>query len=346
MAISYQGRRVLVTGYNGFTGAWLCEWLVAEGAEVYGVSLPDSKEPRYQLFRQSGLAERLQGTRDIDIRDRDSIYQAFSEIQPDVVFHLAAQPLVLSSYRDPHTTYETNVIGTLNVLAASRAAGAQRVVNITSDKAYKNKEWTWPYRENDELGGHDMYSSSKACADLLAQSFWLSFCQDGMSIITCRSGNIIGGGDWAEDRLVPDLMRAARYGEKVQIRSPHAIRPWQHVLEAVYGYLLVGAYGRSNLDGGAVNFGPTDTSFRTVKQLISEIEKSMPVLVEIAANTHHEAQTLKLDSSLAASTLGWRPTLDFEQTVGLTAEFYKEFNGLADTGKMMRADIEYFKSQQ
>jgi CDP-glucose 4,6-dehydratase len=347
MAISYQERTVLVTGHNGFTGSWLCEWLLGEGAKVIGVSLPDDgMDPRYQLYRQSGLAQRLTSSYQADIRNRENVNRIFEVHKPDLVFHLAAQPLVLNSYRDPHTTYETNVLGTLNVLDAARRAGVSRVVNITSDKAYKNREWVWPYRENDELGGHDIYSSSKACADILAQSYWLSFCQDGMSIITCRSGNIIGGGDWAENRIVPDIMRAARRGERVQIRSPHAIRPWQHVLEAVNGYALAGAYQQSLLDGGAVNFGPGDTSFKTVQELISEIEKLMPILVEIGKNDQHEAKTLKLDSSLAANTLSWTPTLNFEQTVQLTAKFYQNFDASTYTGELMQKDIGFFKAQQ
>lgn len=324
----FAGRRVFVTGHTGFTGSWMCSWLLQVGAKVFGYSLPPPADQDLNLFLRSNLGARMDSSIG-DIRNRDDLYAAINRAKPEVVFHLAAQPLVRKSYRDPEETIETNIVGTLNVLRASERSGAQLFVNITSDKAYENREWVWGYRENDRLGGRDIYSASKGCADILTKSFWSSFCQTpgAMRIATCRAGNIIGGGDWAEDRLVPDIVRAYRGSEKVTIRQPGAIRPWQHVLESVRGYMRTAeALASGHFNGEAINFGPNPENVVNVGELARrlmavldhrdfEISKAVPAL--------HEATLLRLDITRARVALGWAPALNYTQTIDMTAIFYK-----------------------
>lgn len=344
-SLQLAGLRVLVTGHTGFTGSWMSHWLLESGAEIAGYALAPTPDTELNLFVASGLADRMEGWT-ADIRDLDTLSQRLNSFRPDVLIHLAAQPIVRASYKDPEETYSTNVMGTLNVLQAAHRAGVRRVVNITSDKAYENREWIWGYRESDPLGGHDMYSSSKACADILARSFWLSFCQGdtAMEIVTARAGNIIGGGDWGSDRLVPDIARAAAANNTVTIRSPNAIRPWQHVLEAVRAYLLLATTDLpADLAGGAVNFGPPPESHVSVGELAGKMCAAMAhdgLEINPDDATDHEAGLLRLDASLARQRLGWRPALDIDETIAMTANFYRALiDKPASARGLMEADL-------
>jgi len=329
----YRGRRVLLTGHTGFKGSWLALWLEELGAEVYGYALPASTEPSH--FALLGLRMHSELG---DIRDAERLRRFVAEVRPDLVFHLAAQPLVRLSYQQPIETFTTNVIGTLEVYEACRAVGSVRaIVSITTDKVYENREWVWGYRENDSLGGHDPYSASKACADLASASYRLSFWppeRHGRShrtlLCTARAGNVIGGGDWALDRLVPDLMRAAATGVEAVVRNPGATRPWQHVLEPLSGYLLLGQRlweGRTDL-ARAFNFGPAVEGVLSVEALVQAIAGTWPALryrVEPPADAPHEAGMLTLDCSLARSALDWRPVWDGAPSFMYTAAWYQAF---------------------
>jgi CDP-glucose 4,6-dehydratase len=330
--MNWSGKRVLMTGHTGFKGGWLSLWLQQKGAEVCGVSLPPLTSPN--LFEDAGIAS---GMRSVlgDIRDVDLLKRVFAEHRPEVVFHLAAQPLVRSSYEDPLGTYSTNVMGTANVLEAARKTnGVRAIVAITTDKCYENREWDWPYRETDLLGGYDPYSNSKACAELVVSAYRNSFfnpaeySRHGVALASVRAGNVIGGGDWAEERLIPDMMRAFTAGCPVRIRNPHAIRPWQHVLEPLRGYLAVAeslCEGAAN--GQAWNFGPEQSDARPVEWIVRELAKiwgeGARWELEQAAQPH-EAQMLKLDCSKAAARLGWRPELHIREALAMTAAWYRE----------------------
>ena len=324
----FAGRRVFVTGHTGFTGSWLCSWLLRAGAKVSGFSLVPPADQDLSLFERSGLADRMDSCLG-DIRDRTALADAITKANPEIAFHLAAQPLVRKSYRDPEETIETNIVGTLNVLRAAQRAGVQQFVNITSDKAYENREWIWGYRENDRLGGRDIYSASKGCADILTKSFWSSFCQanEAMRVVTCRSGNIIGGGDWAEDRLVPDIVRAYQRSEKVTIRHPGAIRPWQHVLESVRGYMRAAeALAGGAFNGHALNFGPNPENVVNVGELAERLMRSLghdDFEIMSEASALHEATLLRLDITRARVELCWAPVLGCDRTIDMTAQFYK-----------------------
>lgn len=347
----YSGKKVFVTGHTGFTGVWMCHWLLEAGADVYGYSLAPEEWMTLNMFDHSGLADRMTSTIG-DIRDVTALNSAMLSAGAEIVFHLAAQPIVRLSYEEPEMTYETNVMGTLNVLKTAQKSGAKTLVNITSDKAYKNKEWVWGYRENDEMGGHDMYSSSKACADILAKSYWLSFCQDegAMRLATGRAGNIIGGGDWARDRLIPDIARAYSKNEKVIIRRPEAVRPWQHVMEAVRGYLQIGnALADGRFNGDAINFGPQPENMVPVGDLAEKMTHYMsPDMIEInpASSTLHEANLLRLDITRARVELGWAPALNFDETVELTSRFYKEMiTDPSSTRSLLENDLAYLRAK-
>jgi CDP-glucose 4,6-dehydratase len=308
----YNGRTVLMTGHTGFKGSWLAYWLHRLGAKVIGYSLPAPTEPNhFELLNLDIIS--IRG----DIRDLNKLNETFTTFKPEIVFHLAAQPLVRFSYENPIETYETNVIGTLKVLEACRKANVKAIVNITSDKAYENKEWIWGYRENDPMGGYDPYSSSKGAADILASSYRSSYFnpdQYGKThhtlLATCRAGNVIGGGDWAKDRLVTDIILSASQGKKVSIRNPKATRPWQHVLEPLSGYLLVGQKlleGKRDF-GEAWNFGPSDEGGITVEEVVKNVKKYWDKIdYEINCDLQglHEANLLKLDCSKAHILLKW-----------------------------------------
>lgn len=323
----FRGRRVLITGDTGFKGSWLAHWLLKLGANITGISLaPTSSDSHYVM---SDLAKRYQSHR-VDIRDATAVKAVFQSFQPEIVLHLAAQALVRSSYADPHDTYSTNVMGSLNVMDAVRATPSVRsFVNVTSDKCYKNKEWVWGYRETDELGGYDPYSSSKACAEVLFESYRQSFFQNipTLGVTSVRAGNVIGGGDYAEDRIIPDIVRALTAKKSPLLRSPNSTRPWQHVLEPLGGYLLVAmnAFHDPKRFSGAWNFGPNGEAVMSVEHLTKhfvktwgsgsyEVAKEKPAL--------HEARLLHLSIDKAKADLHWNPVWNFADTVQQTADWY------------------------
>ena len=324
-ASSWHGRKVLVTGHTGFKGGWLSLWLHQLGAEVTGFSLPAPTEPSF--FEQTRLAELVRHVEG-DVRDLAAVEAVMRETQPDVVFHLAAQPLVRYSYDAPVETFDTNVMGTVNVLEACRKVDSVRaVVCITTDKCYENREWIWPYRENDPMGGHDPYSASKGAAELAISAYRRSFFQKGARIASVRAGNVIGGGDWALDRLVPDIIRAMLAGQPPQIRNPNSIRPWQHVLEALNGYILIAQRLLEGRDECACawNFGPADDDTQPVGWIVEEMLAAWPEKIswEQPKGDHpHEAVLLKLDSSKARNELGWRPRLRLKQALGKVIEWH------------------------
>lgn len=322
----YDGRRILVTGHTGFKGSWLCLWLKAMGAQVSGLALdPDTELSHWNLLDLSDVRD----TR-VDIRDSDALLKALNEIQPEVVFHLAAQPLVRRSYRDPVTTFDTNVIGLVNLLEAVRVTASVRaLVNATTDKVYLDQPTDSGYREDHSLGGHDPYSTSKACAELVTQCYRKSFFADsGPLVATARAGNVIGGGDWSEDRLVPDLVRAASTGKVLSIRNPDAIRPWQHVLEPLSGYLRLAEALLSGADmEGAWNFGPSTDANLPVQALVTKMQEHWPGLVSEhdSALQPHEANVLRLNCSKAANSLGWRPVWNADETLRRTSHWYRAY---------------------
>ncbi len=319
----WRDRRVLITGHTGFKGAWLSLWLHRLGAKVTGFSLPPPTLP--SLFALAGLDALIPGTT-ADIRDLEAVRAAMRRYQPEFVFHLAAQPTVRHSYRDPIGTYATNVMGTAHVLEAARdVAGLRGLIVVTSDKCYENREWPWAYREADALGGWDPYSSSKGCAEHVSAAYRRSFLP---MIATVRAGNVVGGGDWAEDRLLPDCIRALTAREPVAIRSPHAIRPWQHVLEPLCGYLLLAE--RLEQDTAAFanawNFGPMDDAARPVGWVASFVcdrWNNGARWHEVPADALHEFAVLRVDASRARQTLGWAPRLSLCDALGWTVEWHR-----------------------
>jgi CDP-glucose 4,6-dehydratase len=322
----YRGKRVLVTGHTGFKGSWLSLWLKQLGAEVVGISLASETQPNH--CNLLGLESTIQHF-ELDIRQPSEIINVCKATQPEVVFHLAAQPLVRRSYRDPLETWSTNVMGTANVLEACRRTPSVRaILAVTTDKCYENKEWAWGYRENDRLGGHDPYSASKAGSELVVASYLSAyFHSKGAPLLaTARAGNVIGGGDWSEDRLIPDLVRAMVTQQSLEIRSPNATRPWQHVLEPLSGYLLLGQKlieGDKNFNG-AWNFGPERGSNRTVADVLNRLQTYWPEMQwhQTATPQPHEANLLHLDSAKAHSQLGWQSVWDLDTTLDKTADWY------------------------
>jgi CDP-glucose 4,6-dehydratase len=329
---TYRGRRILVTGHTGFKGSWLALWLRHLGAEVAGYSLGDVSEP--SNFEILGLRSQLRHYEN-DVRDRAALARAIDEFRPEVVFHLAAQSLVGRSYANPAETFETNTMGMVNLLDCIRERPWIEVaVLITSDKAYRNDEWCWGYRETDALGGHDPYSGSKSCAEIVAHSYYYSYFRNGGTrLATTRAGNVIGGGDWAEDRIVPDCMRAWTRGESVVVRNPQATRPWQHVLEPLSGYLWLGARllgSQSGLNGEAFNFGPDANVNQTVGQLIDAMSHRWPgAKWDVPAGLEQrgqEAKLLKLSCDKALFHLHWRAALLFPETVEFTVDWYRHWH--------------------
>ncbi|MBA1158179.1 CDP-glucose 4,6-dehydratase [Microvirga mediterraneensis] len=329
---SYKSRRVLVTGHTGFKGSWLTGWLHALGAEVTGFSLAPDQGPD-NLFDQAGI-DGLCCSRIGDIRNFDAVRSTFEESRPEIVLHLAAQPLVPRSYADPVGTMATNVLGTTHVLEAARlCSSVNAVVCVTTDKVYRNHEWAWPYRETDELGGFDPYSASKAGAEMVARSYRTALAPKDrpFALATARGGNVLGGGDWSADRLVPDMVRALRAGVPLEIRHPNAIRPWQHVLDLCYAYLLIGAVLRERADGVDVeawNIGPDPSTSIPVQSLASLFFRAWGAPDHPITSTDavgFESRTLSLDSSLARSRLGWAPVLGAEEIVRLSAQWYRGY---------------------
>ena len=330
----YKGKRVFLTGHTGFKGSWLAAWLTSLGATVCGYADTVPTTPAH--FAAMGLGGHVRDLRG-DIRDRDAVVRAMRDFRPDAVFHLAAQALVRRSYDAPAATFEANVMGTLNVLEGIRACPSVRAgVFITSDKCYRNDEWVWGYRETDALGGADPYSASKGCAEIVAHSYFDSFFRDGgPACATTRAGNVIGGGDWAQDRIVPDCARAWAAGEPVRIRSPLATRPWQHVLEPLSGYLWLGAYllgarrGPFPVRGEAYNFGPAADVNNTVAEVVEALAAFWPGFrseMDTGGQAGmKECTLLKLCCDKALAHLGWRATLTFAETIRHTAEWYREF---------------------
>jgi CDP-glucose 4,6-dehydratase len=322
---AYQGRRVLVTGHTGFKGSWLALWLQELGADVTGVALPLAAQSSHWDLLGLSIDDRR-----LDIRDIGTLQRVFSESQPEIVFHLAAQPLVRRSYRDPLDTWSTNVMGTVNVLEACRQQpSVQAIVAVTTDKCYENRSWSWGYRENDRLGGHDPYSASKAGAELVAASYRSAYFDATGSplLATARAGNVIGGGDWSEDRLIPDLVRALETGKSLEIRSPDATRPWQHVLECLSGYLMLGERllaGEKSF-AGAWNFGPEPEGNRTVSEVLGKLSRHWEAMRwHVTSEPHpHEAKLLYLDSARARSVLHWQPVWNIDTTLGHTAGWYR-----------------------
>jgi CDP-glucose 4,6-dehydratase len=330
-ANAYAGRRVLVTGHTGFKGAWLALWLQHLGAEVAGYSDGIPTDP--SIFHLLGMEDRLSHHLG-DIRDRQCIADVLDTFRPQSIFHLAAQPLVLRSLDDPVHTFEVNTMGMVHVLECIRERPwIESAVLVTSDKAYRNEEWDRGYRETDHLGGHDPYSSSKSCAELIAHSYHHSFLRDSpTSIATTRAGNVIGGGDWAGNRIVPDCIRAWSAGRSVDVRNPRSTRPWQHVLEPLSGYLWLGArmLADPSLDGEAFNFGPNSQQDKTVADLLESMATRWPGAAwEIAVGSEQagrEAALLRLSCDKALRRLDWRAVLQFPETVSLTIDWYRAWH--------------------
>jgi CDP-glucose 4,6-dehydratase len=326
----WKDKVIFITGHTGFKGGWLSIWLKKLGADVHGYSLAPPTLP--SLYKEAKIEEYIDSSIIGNICEYDNLYSEIQKVNPQIVIHMAAQPLVRESYVSPINTYATNVMGTVNILEAVRnTPSVKAMVNITTDKCYKNKDWVWPYRENDELGGHDPYSSSKACAELVASSYSDSFfLGGGVYSASVRAGNVIGGGDWANDRLIPDAIRALYSDKELSIRSPVAIRPWQHVLEPLQGYILLAErlYNDKDMFVGAWNFGPSDSSNKSVEWIVNYISMRYP---EFRLNIDtgqqlHEANILKLDSSKSKNTLKWHSKLNLSLALDWTLDWYDANN--------------------
>lgn len=341
----FRNKRVFLTGHTGFKGSWLSELLLCAGAEVTGYALP--AEPG-GLFDLLGLAQRMNSV-DGDIRDPERLRKAFHDAQPEIVFHLAAQPLVRESYRDPVGTYSTNVMGTVNLLECVRTCGdVGSVVNVTTDKVYENREWAWGYRENDLLDGFDPYANSKSCSELVTRTYIRSFLSEqGVAVSTARAGNVIGGGDFAKDRILPDCIRAARQGRPIQLRSPRSVRPYQHVLEPLAAYLLIAAAQYEDPEkAGAYNVGPAAGDCLTTGELAELFCRCWGDGASWTAATDggpHEAGFLRLDSSRIMAELGWRPRWNADTAVQKTVEWTKRLDSGCDVRDITARQIrEYF----
>jgi len=346
-------KRVFISGHTGFKGSWLCLWLHSLGAHVTGYALNPPTEP--SLFHLCKIDELVKSTI-ADVRDGQALSKAMSEAKPDIVIHMAAQPLVRDSYKIPLETYAINVMGTVNILEAARnCKSIKAIINVTTDKCYENKEWVWGYRENEPLGGYDPYSSSKACSELVTSAYRNSYFnpgtyrQHGVAIASARAGNVIGGGDWATDRLVPDMIRAIMSGKPVLIRNPHALRPWQHVLEPLSGYLMLAR--KLYEDGGsfseAWNFGPDDSDAKPVEWLVKMLcdKWGNGASYELDGQEHpHEAHYLKLDCSKSKTRLDWRPQWGLEKTIDGIIEWTWAYLGKKDVREVCLDQIrEYMK---
>lgn len=335
----WKGRRVLLTGHTGFKGGWLSLWLQSLGAQVTGYALPPPTQPN--LFTVAGVGNGMVSIIG-DIRDLSHLRDVFVKYQPEVVIHMAAQPLVRYSYSEPVETYSTNVMGTVNLLEAVRGSTeVKAVIVVTSDKCYENREWPWGYRENEAMGGFDPYSNSKGCAELVTAAYRNSYfhpehyAKHGIAVASARAGNVIGGGDWADDRLIPDIMRAIMQGKPVYIRSPHAIRPWQHVLEPLSGYLLLAEklYQEGAAYAEAWNFGPSDDDTKPVQWIVEHLTHAWGENVHwtLDHDKHpHEAHHLKLDCSKAKARLDWRPQWRLDQALDSIVAWQKHYSQSMD----------------
>jgi CDP-glucose 4,6-dehydratase len=348
----WNGRKVLVTGHTGFKGVWLCLWLHSLGAEVHGYSLEPPTVPN--LYELAAMDQVVRSTT-ADVRDGDALSAAMLAAAPEIVVHMAAQPLVRDSYKIPVETYAVNVMGTVNVLEAVRRTRSVRaVVNVTTDKCYENKEWIWGYRECEPLGGYDPYSSSKSCSELVTAAYRTSYfhpdrhVEHGVGIATARAGNVIGGGDWAVDRIIPDCIRAILMKETIQVRNPQAIRPWQHVLEPLAGYLLL---AQRLVDQGARfaeawNFGPSDDDARSVAWLVETLCKKWGTGASWSADAGvhpHEAGCLKLDSSKARARLGWKPRGNIDRALESIVAWTRDYLAGADLRATCLSQIESYQ---
>ncbi len=349
----WKDKKVFLTGHTGFKGSWLCLWLHQLGAKVSGYALQPPTNP--SLFELCDIAN-LVDSRTADIRDFTSLSDALAAARPEVVIHMAAQPLVRDSYRMPVETYDINVMGTVKLFEALRqCTTVKAIINVTTDKCYENKEWVWGYRENEPLGGYDPYSNSKACSELVTSAFRSSYFNPkeysahGVALASARAGNVIGGGDWANDRLIPDCIRAVLKNEKVLIRSPHAIRPWQHVLEPLSGYLMLAQklYEDGPLYAGAWNFGPDEEDAKPVEWIVSRLcaQWGGHASYEIDTGAHpHEARYLKLDCSKAKTDLGWKPRWSLEKTIDSIIEWLRAYTEGKNLAKVCSTQIdEYLK---
>ena len=349
----WKNRSVLLTGHTGFKGGWLSLWLGALEANVTGYALDPPTQP--SLFEQADVSNSVRSIR-ADVRDFARLKAVIAECRPDVIIHLAAQSVVRRGYEDPIETYSSNVIGTVNLLEALRQLGRPCVVVIvTSDKCYENREWAWGYRENDSLGGHDPYSNSKACAELVTSAFRSSyfppdaFAHHGVAVASARAGNVIGGGDWTRDQLIPDLMRAFVAGQPCLIRNPCAVRPWQFVLEPLRGYLMLAERLAEDpgLFASAWNFGPSEEDARPVSWIADELARSWGARASWRddARTHPpEARYIRLDTSKTRASLGWHPLLQLKPALDWTAEWYRACHAGQDLGLLTRAQIERYEA--
>ncbi len=344
----WKGKKVFLTGHTGFKGSWLSLWLQNMGASVKGYSLKPNTKPA--LYNEANVADDMESEIG-DIRNLDQITKSIVKFSPDVLIHMAAQPLVRLSYQEPVNTYSTNVLGTVNVLESARkCSNLKAIVSVTTDKCYENKEWEWGYRENEPMGGHDPYSSSKGCAELVTSAYRRSFfsSNDGPSLASARAGNVIGGGDWSEDRLVPDILRSIEKSEPLLIRNPRSTRPWQHVLEPLSAYLVLAQELFLNGDkfAEAWNFGPKDEDCKTVGWVADKMTKSWGINLSQTidkSNNPHEAGFLKLDCSKAAKRLNWQPQFNIKKTIDLLIEWHKIYISGGDIKKRCLKEInEYY----
>jgi CDP-glucose 4,6-dehydratase len=343
----WKGKKVFITGQSGFKGSWMSLWLIDLGADVFGYSLAPITNP--SLFEATKLSKKMKSTIG-NIRDLENLKKAMKEADPEIVIHMAAQPLVRKSYRDPVETYAVNVMGTVNLLEASRELKNLKVIiNVTTDKVYENKELDIPFKEEDRLGGFDPYSNSKACSELVTSSYRSAFfSQTEVKVVTARAGNVIGGGDWSEDRLIPDIIRAYTNKTKVSIRSPRAIRPWQHVLESIAGYLELTEYlYKHNKEfQESWNFGPGISDFMTVQDITNFITTNFPQMgieFEVKIADLHEAQILKLDNSMALKNLSWKSNWRATEAIHRTFEWYEKFFNGADAFELTLSQIREFQ---
>lgn len=346
----WRGKRVLLTGHTGFKGSWMSLWLQSMGASLHGLALQPPTSP--SLFDEAHVAEGMH-SHSGDIRDFATVQRVMNEVRPEIIIHMAAQPLVRYSYQAPIETYATNVMGTVHVLEAARHAGSVRaIVNITTDKCYENKEWAWGYREDDPMGGHDPYSNSKGCAELVSSAYRKSFLKtEGIAMATARAGNVIGGGDWALDRLVPDILRALEKQQVVQIRNPHAIRPWQHVLEPLSGYLVLAErlYQNGQTDAEGWNFGPRDEDAQPVQWIVERLCEAWGRGAgwALQPGSHpHEASYLKLDISKARQRLQWAPRWSLQTALPRITEWHQAWLSGTDMHAICLQQIYQYQNDQ